>query len=49
MTSDFIIYDYFLLGSIKKEPGKNLTDKIQLCSPENQRIISDIVEIFTTK
>ncbi len=41
--------DYFLLGSIKKEPGKNLTDKIQLCSPENQRIISDIVEIFTTK
>ena len=41
--------DYFLLGNIRKETNKNISDKIQLCSKEDQEIISQIVEIYATK
>jgi transcriptional regulator with XRE-family HTH domain len=41
--------DYFLLGNIRKETNKNISDKIQLCSKEDQEIISQIIEIYATK
>ena len=41
--------DYFLLGNIKKEPDKNIADKICLCSADEQDTISQIIEVFIAK
>lgn len=41
-----ITVDYLLNGTIHSNPDQELIEKIKICSSENKKIISKIVDVF---
>lgn len=42
-------YDYFLLGSIKKDIDRNIIDSLKLCSEEDKKVIQQLINICADK